>query len=628
MCGISGVVAFTENGKTYFKNVKSSVNTLIQRGPDSNNIKETKNVCFGHSRLSIIDLSQKASQPMTDKSGRYTIVFNGEIYNYKDIREHLIKKGFPIQSNSDTETLLYSYIKDGANCLSKLNGFFAFAIYDNKDNSVFIARDRIGIKPLLYFQDKNKLLFASEMKALIALGIPKVIDTTSLSQYFQFNYIPSPNTIFENVHKLQPGHYILIKDNKVVETQYYKIAYNRSKNTDLTYSDTQIKLRELISESVKSRMISDVPLGSFLSGGIDSSIIVAEASKLTNKLDTFSIGYKDEPFFDETHYAELVAGKFNTNHHTFKLSNDDLYKNLHDFLEYIDEPFADSSALAVFILSKYTHKNIKVSLSGDGADELFSGYNKHNAHYNAIHGNFKSALINIGYPLWKHLPKSRDNRFANTIRQLEKFSAGVKLNEKERYLKWASLMSEESANELLKYQIHLNKLNIRKNEITKNILKTQSISDILYTDMQLVLVNDMLHKVDMMSMANSLEVRTPFLDHNLVDFVFSLPDSYKINSKIRKRILQDAYIDILPNEIYKRPKHGFEVPLSQWFKNEFKNELFNNYLNPDFIQSQGIFNPTEIEKLKEKLVSNNTGDVQANIWAIVVFQHWWKKYMD
>jgi len=628
MCGITGVYAFSDKGRDNFRNIKKSVMSLNMRGPDTSGFVEKGKACLGHSRLSIIDLSDAASQPFSDVTGRYTIVFNGEIYNYKEHREYLVKKGLPLKTQSDTEVLLYLYIIEGVNCLKKLNGFFSFAVYDSREDTLFIARDRIGIKPLLYYYDKNKLLFASEMKALIELGIPKNIDKTSLSQYFQFNYIPSTYTIFENVKKLEHGHYIYISNNITKKQQYYKINYNRNRNTDLSYDQAKTKLKELISESIKLRMISDVPLGSFLSGGVDSSIIVAEASKLTDNLNTFSIGYKDEPFFDETHYAELVAEKFKTNHRIFKLTNDELYDNLHKVLDYIDEPFADSSALAVHILSMHTRKHVTVSLSGDGADELFSGYNKHKAHFEAMQGGLKSSLIKAGYPLWNALPKSRNSKSTNTIRQLQKFAEGLRLDAKERYWRWASVYSEKSANNLFQIQVSLNDLCKRKNNILKHILPRETVTDILYTDMQLVLVSDMLHKVDSMSMANSLEIRTPFLDHNIVDFVFSLPDSYKINSTMRKRILQDAYRDELPSDIYKRPKHGFEVPLLSWFRNELKDELFNNYLNDDFIVKQNIFNLAEIKKLKEQLFSNNPGDIQYHLWALLVFQHWWKKYMD
>ncbi len=628
MCGIAGIFAFNETGREYFKNIDSAVNTLKQRGPDKQQAIESGNVCLGHARLSIIDLSDAASQPMTDITKRYTIVFNGEIYNFKEHREYLVKKGLPLRTNSDTEVLLYLYIIEGPKFIKKLNGFFAFAIHDNRENTLFIARDRMGIKPLLFYRDRNKLLFASEMKALIELGIPKKIDQTSVSQYFQFNYIPSPNTIFEEVKKLAPGHSIFIQNGQAKEETYYSIPYNRSNLTHVSYDDSKIQLQKLIEQSVKDRLIADVPLGAFLSGGIDSSIIVAEASKHTSQLNTFSIGFKDEPYFDETHYAKLVADKFKTNHEAFQLTNDDLYANLHGVLDYIDEPFADSSALPVNILSMYTKKHATVALSGDGADELFSGYNKHSAHYHAMNQGGKSALIKMGLPLWKSLPKSRNGKLSNLTRQLEKYSKGLKLNEKERYWHWATLQNESDANQLLRYSILLNQLKVRKTEILKHLLHIQTINDVLYTDMQLVLVSDMLHKVDSMSMANSLEVRTPFLDHNLVNFVFTLPEEYKINSKMKKRILQDTYKNVLPKELYQRPKQGFEVPLLKWFRTELKDEINTKYLNPDFIESQRVFNPKTIETMKKQLFSNNPGDIQAHIWAMIVFQHWWKNHME
>ncbi|MBI9066317.1 MAG: asparagine synthase (glutamine-hydrolyzing) [Salinivirgaceae bacterium] len=627
MCGITGVYAFNDKGLDYFSNVEKSVATLKLRGPDKQAIVTEKKVCLGHARLSIIDLSDAASQPFKDITGRYTIIFNGEIYNYKELRQSLVKKGLPLKTQSDTEVLLYLYIIEGAKCLQKLNGFFAFAIYDNREDTLFIARDRMGIKPLLYYRDRNKLLFASEMKALMALGISKNIDEISLSQYFQLNYIPTPNTIFKDIYKLEPGHYLWIEKNQVIDEKYYSINYNRSNYSDLSYEKAQEKLRELIQSSVKYRLISDVPLGSFLSGGIDSSVIVAEASKLTDQLNTFSIGYKDEPYFDETSYAELVAKKFNTNHTSFKLTNNDLYENLHNVLDYIDEPFADSSALPVHILSMHTKKHATVALSGDGADELFSGYNKHKAHFHAINGGFNSKLIKCGLPIWQMLPKSRNGKLSNTIRQLKRYAEGLNLNQKDRYWQWATFQSQKNANNLLKHQPSLHDLKVRKSEILKHLLHIESMNDILYTDMKLVLVGDMLHKVDSMSMANSLEVRTPFLDHNLVDFVFSLNDDYKINAKMRKRILQDAYRNILPKELYQRPKHGFEVPLLKWFQTELKGELFDNYLNEDFIREQNIFNPKQINSMKKNLYSNSSGDIQYQMWAVLVFQNWWKKYM-
>ncbi|PKP09180.1 MAG: asparagine synthase (glutamine-hydrolyzing) [Bacteroidetes bacterium HGW-Bacteroidetes-4] len=628
MCGITGVYAFNEKGQCYFNRVDASVKTLLQRGPDSHAVYEGAHACLGHARLSIIDLSDAASQPFQDVTKRYTIVFNGEIYNYQELRTYLIKKGLPLKTQSDTEVLLYLYIIEGSKCLDKLRGFFAFAVYDNRDNTFFMARDRIGIKPLLYYRDRNKLLFASEMKALMALDIPKQLDKTSASQYFQFNYIPSPHTIFEQVKKLEPGHFIFIENKQVRHEKYFTINYNRSNFLPITYDDAQVQLQKYMEQSVQERMIADVPLGAFLSGGIDSSVIVSEAVKFTDQLNTFSIGYKDQPFFDETYYAELVAKKFNTNHQTFSLSTDDLYANLHQVLEYIDEPFADSSALPLHILSMHTRNHATVALSGDGADELFSGYNKHKAHYHAMHQGFKSMLIKMGLPLWKNLPKSRNGKFSNTIRQLDRYGHGLVMDSPNRYWYWASLLHQDDANELFRFQVLLNELKVRKHEILKHFPKTENFSDILFTDMQLVLVSDMLHKVDSMSMANSLEVRVPFLDHRLVNFVFSLPDSFKINANMRKRLLQDTYRNILPHELYQRPKHGFEVPLMNWFRTELKDELLNKYLNRDFIEAQQIFNPEIIERYKKQLFSKNPGDIQAYLWALLVFQHWWIKNMD
>lgn len=380
MCGIAGVYAFKEAGKENFSLLNNAIETLAKRGPDSKGTFLEKNVALGHTRLSIIDTSNAAAQPFTDDSGRYTIIFNGEFYNYKEHRQQLIKKGIPFRSTSDTEVLLQLFIEEGPACLEKVNGFFAFAVYDKEKDELFIARDRFGIKPLIVYADEDKLLFASEMKAMIALGIQKVIDEVSLYTYLQLNYIPPQHSIFKQVWKLESGHYLLVNKNGTDKKQYYSINQNP---VNLSYEAAQKKLKELLEASVQRRLVADVPLGAFLSGGIDSSIITALAAKHTKNLNTFSIGYKDEPLFDETQYAALVAKKYKTNHTVFSLSNDDLYANLNEVLDYIDEPFADSSALAVHILSMHTRKHVTVSLSGDGADEIFSGYNKHMAEFKA-----------------------------------------------------------------------------------------------------------------------------------------------------------------------------------------------------------------------------------------------------
>lgn len=625
MCGITGVIAFTEKGKETFSLLDNSLKTLSQRGPDGEGKYIHNNVALGHRRLAIIDTSALANQPFTDASGRHTIIFNGEFFNFKEHRDKV--KEYPLRSQSDTEVLLYLYIKYGAACLEFVNGFFAFVIYDNAEEKIFIARDRFGIKPLLIYKDENKLLFASEMKALLAFGIPRETDKTSLWQYLQFNYIPPPHSIFKNVIKMEAGTFMEIHKGKIRQKKYYSIPEQPPVNPEKDYEKAKEKLEELLDNSVQKRLISDVPLGAFLSGGIDSSVIVSLASKHTKHLKTFSIGYKDEPLFDETKYAELVAKKFNTEHTVFKLSNDDLFENLFKTLDYIDEPFADSSALAVNILSMHTRNHVTVALSGDGADELFGGYNKHAAELRVRKKGIVEQLVKNLNPLWNIFPKSRNSTFGNKARQLQKFSEGMNLSEKERYWKWASWYDAEDALKLLANKQRRKEYDSRKIEILKYINTNGDFNELLFTDMHLVLQGDMLTKVDLMSMANSLEIRVPFLDYTVVDFAFSLPWEYKINAQTGKRILKDTFRKLLPEDLYYREKHGFEVPLLKWFRTGLKSMITDDLLNEKFIREQEIFNPLEIENLKQKLFSANSGDATTLIWNLIVFQYWWRKYM-
>ena len=630
MCGITGVYAFNMVGRISMINASNATQALESRGPDFQNIYHDNVVALGHRRLSIIDTSSDGHQPMTDSTGRYVIVFNGEIFNYKSLRKDLSDKGVVFHSSSDTEVLLQLYIHEGKACLHKLNGFFAFAIYDKEDGSLFIARDRMGIKPLYYLQDQDRVLFASEMKSILAYGIERTLDYSALYTYLQLNYIPAPKTIFKHVLKLLPGHSITINQGEVNIERYYQIPYDKQQVTALSYEEQKKKFTELMELSVQRRLVADVPVGSFLSGGIDSSVIATLAHRHKPDLHTFSIGFKDEKFFDETEYARLVAKKIGSEHTVFSLTNDDLYRNVHDILNYIDEPFADSSAIAVYILSKETRKHSVVALSGDGADELFSGYNKHSAFLKVIEGGGAAAMVNRLSPLWSILPKSRSNPLTNKFRQLHRFSKAMKLNSKERYWQWAGFAAEPEIDQLLSADslaaLDRNNYTDFKRHILQYIPGKESISDILYTDMHLVLADDMLTKVDRMSMANSLEVRVPFLDHEVVEFAFSLPDSSKINDKIRKRIVQDAFREILPQELYNRPKKGFEVPLLKWFRNEMKSTINNDLLQDDFIVEQGIFNVRATQAMKKKLFSSNPGDVHAQIWALIVFQWWWKRY--
>jgi asparagine synthase (glutamine-hydrolysing) len=482
---------------------------------------------------------------------------------------------------------------------------------------------------LLYLFDEDKFLFASEMKSILQYGIEKTLDYSSLYTYLQLNYIPAPDTIFSNVKKLMPGHYLKVSRKQLSVDQYYSIPYkSNNPQAGLDYEQSKQKLKDLLEASVQRRLIADVPLGSFLSGGIDSSVVTGLASRHKPNLHTFSVGFRDEKFFDETEYARLVAKHFNTEHTVFSLTNDDLYEHVHSILDYIDEPFADSSAIAVYILSRETRKHATVALSGDGADELHAGYNKHAAFLKSFEPGIKEKAVKAFSPLWKIMPTSRNNPMSNKLRQFNRFAEGMKLSAPERYWHWAGFASESEVSSLFNtsstekhfQQEYAN----RKKEILKNIPSDANINDVLLTDMQLVLANDMLTKVDLMSMANALEVRVPFLDYEVVNFIFSLPADFKINKNIRKRILQDSYREMLPAQLYNRPKKGFEVPLLKWFRNEMKSLIMDDLLSKKIIEEQGIFNYIEIEKLKKQLFSSNPGDIHARIWGLIVFQWWWK----
>lgn len=630
MCGITGIMAFNLLGKINMIHTTNATMVLKKRGPDFQDIYLDSNVGLGHRRLSIIDTSAAANQPMWDESKRYCIIFNGEIFNFIQLRESLRTKGVSFSSGSDTEVLLKLYIREKENCLNQLNGFFAFCIYDKQEQSFFIARDRYGVKPLLYLHDEDKFLFASEMKSIMRYGIDKALDWESLHIYLQLNYIPAPDTIFKQVKKLMPGHFIKVTKGDFSLSKYYEIPYSPKKiNQSISYDEAKSTFKTLLEKSVERRLVSDVPLGAFLSGGIDSSVITGIASKFKTDLHTFSIGFKDEKYFDETDYARLVAKKFNTSHTVFSLSNNDLYQHVNAVLDYIDEPFADSSAINVFILSQETRKHATVALSGDGADELLGGYNKHAALLKSFRPGLKEKYVTALLPFLKMLPQSRNNFLTDKIRQAVRFGKGMNLNHADRYWQWAAYADSNEALSLLspssRENLQQDIFSNRKQKILRHLNGHKGMNEVFLTDMELVLPNDMLAKVDLMSMANGLEVRTPFLDFELVDFIFSLPDEFKINSTIRKRILQDTFRDLLPTELYNRPKKGFEVPLLTWLRREMKSLIEDDLLSEKTITEQQIFDYPSILKLKQKLFSSNPGDVPARIWGLIVFQWWWKR---
>ncbi len=633
MCGITGIFAFNEVGRFHLINLQKSIDTIKHRGPDAQGSYLDHFVGLGHRRLAVIDTHTRSNQPMKDVSGRYSIVYNGEFYNYQEIRKQLIQKfNINFQTESDTEVLLYSFIHYKEKCLDMINGFFAFAIFDKQTQELFVARDRIGIKPLYYFRDEDKFLFASELRSIISYGINRSLSMPGMLTYLQLNYIPAPLSILDGVSKLLPGHFIRVKKKSVEIKKYYSLEKKNHSYSNVSFDESKRILLKYLEESVEKRLISDVPIGVFLSGGIDSSIITALASRYQEKLKTFSVGYQNNAFFDEKKYAQQVSDHFNTDHHIFNLSNHDLFDHIHDILDHFDEPFADSSSIPVYLLSKLTRDHVSVALSGDGADEIFSGYNKHQAFYKASQNNTFNSMVKIMLPLWRLMPKSRNNGLMNSFRQLERYGSGLKHSPKERYWQWAGFMGLKNAMKMINTDLLIDQSMDGYLPVKQDILKTintgTDINEILITDTRLVLPNDMLYKVDHMSMAHGLEVRVPFLDHQIVEFALELPEAYKINNKTQKIILRELLKELIPNKLHKRTKHGFEIPMLNWLRKDLKLLITEDLLSDSFIREQGVFNETTIRQMKKKLFSSNPEDSHAHIWALIVFQTWWKKYLN
>lgn len=617
MCGIVGIANFHHSVLEHTHSLQQSIQKLSHRGPDYQHMYTNTHVLFGHSRLSIIDTSPSAHQPFLDKSKQYAIVFNGEIYNFLELRQKLKKKGYDFETRSDTEVLLYLYIEEGIECLRQLNGDFVFAIYDQKKQNIFIARDRFGIKPLYYSIQNHTLYFSSELKGLL----PLLRHTPSMSHdsmllYLQLNYIPAPLTIYDNIYKLKPGHFIVFDASNHHIKPYYQLP--QKIENGIEEAEAVKTFSNLLVQSVERRLISDVPIGCFLSGGLDSSIISALAKQFKPDLNTFTISFKQHSFFDESPDAERVAKHLGTRHHSIPVDEQELLEIIPTLLEHLDEPFADSSAIAVSVLAKYTHKHITVALSGDGADELLGGYYKHTAHDLAFRW----------YP-WRHIfypahwvlglmPQSRNTPWQNKVRQLKKFSDGILTPHTQRYWNWATFMHEAKAQTLLK------KTENRLSYLSFIPTEAASMHQVLINDISLVLPNDMLFKTDSMSMMHSLEVRVPMLDHELVNFTVSLPASFKIKKKQRKIILKKAFAHLLPYGTMHKPKHGFEVPMHSWLQGPLS-PLLNELTEKSFIEKQQLFRYQEVRKLIEMNRSFNPSDSSVHLWNLIVFQYWWKK---
>jgi asparagine synthase (glutamine-hydrolysing) len=650
MCGICGEIDFEHQG-IRIEPVKMMCRILAHRGPDDEGMVffrgdhaiEVKSneqlplgeggfeVALGHRRLSVIDLSEAAHQPMCNEDRTLWIVFNGEIYNFQDLRLELEKNGHLFKSKSDTETILHAYEQWGTGCLNNLRGMFAFAIWDSKLQRLFMARDRLGKKPLVYFSQNGHFSFASEIKALLQIpGFERRVNTSALHHYLTYQYVPSPETIIEGIKKLPPAHYLLYDQYRNVRIErYWKLHFSSSKKTLTDVQELGYRLRTELEESVKLRLISDVPLGAFLSGGVDSSLIVGMMAKLSGKpVKTFSIGFEEKEF-DELSYARMVSNYFATEHHEF-IVKPNAIEILPKLVWHYNEPFADSSAIPTYYVANLTKDFVKVVLTGDAGDENFAGYPRYLrsmwvASFTRIPEKLRRDLLPYFLRVFSglHWREKTWNRLAD-------FMESLSTDQTKNYVEQIKIFSAKEK-EII-YTDDFRKQVEEDDPFDFLLSKFQEsgtedlLEQLVYVDINSYLPEDLLVKMDIATMANSLEARVPFLDHKFMELVGEIPFHLKLRGTESKFILKKAFKDFLPAAILKRKKMGFGVPLSKWFRNELKEYVYEVLLDPKTL-NRGYFRREGIELLLNDHIGFRY-DHSARIWALLFLEIWFRVFMD
>ncbi|MDO8492461.1 MAG: asparagine synthase (glutamine-hydrolyzing) [bacterium] len=616
MCGIAGFI-----GKGDEKTLRDMIGTIRHRGPDDLGIYYENDVGFSHARLSILDLSSRGHQPMWNDKKDIVIIFNGEIYNFKELKtEFVLDKKYQFQSETDTEAILHLYEKFGEECFQKLDGMFAIAIYDLKKNRLLLARDRIGEKPLYWGMFEKTFVFGSEMKAVLAHKLVKrELNLSALAQYLVREYVPTPNSIFKNIFKLEPAHYLIYEAGKVLKKSFWNIE---TKISNIPFEEALDQLDQILEKSVKERLVADVPVGIFLSGGIDSSTIAYYAQKASGgKAKTFSIGF-DEKSYDESSYAKKVADFLGTDHYHHKVSAKNSLDMLEEVASISGEPQADPSIIPTALLSRFTKGKVTVALGGDGGDELLAGYptfqaDKMVSFYNHLPRFMRENLIE---PIVEKLPAS-DRDFSLSFK-LQKFIEGVAFNPSERHGRWLQAFSREEMMGLLTKDIYKNLDGVSYYHQSKD----QSSQGILNNYLHSYLMDDVLVKVDRASMRYALEVRAPFLGLKVVEFLTALPYKYKLHGFTTKYVLKELMKDKLPKNIVYRKKKGFGIPVSEWLKKDLKPLLLES-LGKDKLEKQGIFNPDYVQRIIEEHLFGAKNN-RKKLWTLLVFQLWAKKYLQ
>lgn len=634
MCGIAGAIWTRPELAIEPPVLARMTEALRHRGPDDQGLYQESyrlrppyeaqpGIALGHRRLSIIDVAS-GHQPLANENETIWTVFNGEIYNFADLRRRLEGSGHRFRTNSDTETIVHLYEDEGPACFEHLAGMFSIAIWDSVRRRLVLGRDRLGKKPLVYRAEPGRLLFASELKSLLQVpGMPRDVDLAAIDEYLTYQYVPHPNTIFKGFKKLPPGHWLIWQDDEITIKPYWQPDFTFEQLT--TESNAVTRIRELLTAAVKTRLQSEVPLGAFLSGGVDSSLIVALMQQQSSMpVKTFTIGFPIKEY-DESPYAERVAKHLGTEHQTLHV-DPDAVKILPRLAYHYDEPFGDSSAVPTWYVSQLTREHVTVALSGDGGDELFAGYSRYRAV--ALAGwfdrvPFMRSLFATG--LWQMLPSSA--RQKSKLRQFKRFASSLNLPPERRYLDWISIFNEARRGELYNEDFVSQLPNCDPAGFLLNAWKRtkgrDAVSAASLTDLVTYLPCDLMMKVDIASMAHGLEVRAPFLDHRLVEFAATLPARFKYRNSRGKWLLQRAFGDLLPREVWQRPKMGFGVPLDHWFRNELK-----PLLRETLLEGQGVQRWFRREAVEELINAHNESrfDHSARLWSLLMLELWLKEW--
>ncbi len=626
MCGIFGMVRF--NDAVDRKQVERLTGALKHRGPDAEGFyfspsESRVSVGLGHRRLSIIDLSPNGHQPMSNEDGTVWIVFNGEVYNFHEHRRTLLEKGHQFRSETDTETIIHLYEEHGPACLKMLRGMFALAIWDAHRQRLFAARDRLGKKPFYYAKTDKGFYFSSEINPLYEIEeIAHQIDSEALDLYMSYGYIPSPHTIYTKIRKLPPAHHLTVDNRKISIERYWELSY--APKLDVSYEEARHLLTEKIREATRIRLFSDVPLGCFLSGGVDSSVVLAHMASLVSKpVRTFSIGFPDKSF-DETPYARQAAAHYRTDHEEFVVQPANVAETIAQLVEHFGEPFGDASALPTWYLSEMTRRHVTVALNGDGGDELFAGYNWY-ATGTGLHQLARMVPGKLAAWMTPHAAKFKGH--PGVGRKLYRL---MELLAKDDPARFADLRLQlaNGYKRLLYTPAFQSRLNRNADAYLTQLYTSHRFEDeldrMLYVDVSSYLPEELLVKVDRATMAHSLEGRSPLLDHELAELAARLPSTFKYRRGRKKRILRDLAADLYPTRFFERPKSGFSVPLKEWFSGDLALYVQKS-LTAGPMNTAGLFNPQGIEQILQEN-RNGVRDHGDLIWRLLMLSEWFKRY--